>query len=105
MNEHPWDLLGWVLLGFLVIPLALVVLALVVSLTWSVVKIKHDQWRYKRAHAGKLKCQDENCRRIASRRTQNGFLCTDHAKNSLNARVNVSYAFPLDWTRKNPVDE
>lgn len=94
-----WNIIGWLVIGWL----CLIVAALFFGVGKVLVEIQIAQWRYRRANAGKLRCQDsEPCYAMATRQTPNGFFCDAHWPDHSRKHIlsgSVSYATRLDWSK------
>lgn len=99
--DRPWAIIGWSII--------LAVILFTLFFVGVIAKVFVDDWwfkyRLKRAHAGKIRCEEkmEQCKRIATHRTPNGFFCRDHApKNSKQPTLSgsVSWHHILNHTLK-----
>lgn len=70
----PWTILGWLLVGLVLTPVALFVARFVAAVVQDARKAR----KHRRANAGKLRCEEPECKRIAVRRTPRGYYCEDH---------------------------
>ena len=94
MNDS-WNIIGWAIIALIIL------LVLVVFLTYG--RVVTAQWRAdykrKRAHAGKVACEDEKdgCLNTATRVTPNGYYCDVHwLENSRKASMTGSWS----WAHK-----
>lgn len=74
----PWDYVGWAVIWLGILSgMAVLLLALYVYLAVEIKQRLTDRKR-RRAHAGKIVCEDSTCNRIAVRETPHGYYCSEH---------------------------
>lgn len=100
---NPWDIIGWV-----VIFIALVIVG---SYVWFFAsKWGHQQmtnYRRRRAHAGKVKCDAAYCEKTSVRETPLGYYCSDHWLENVKRptyRGGVSWSHILNHAMKGDSD-
>lgn len=98
----PWTVLGWLLVVFVTL---VFILPIVVRLGIAIGEGVRDElklYRLRRAHKGKVTCEQKDCRLRATRKTPRGFYCEDHFKEHWRY-AGGQYAFPLKYTRNQEV--
>lgn len=92
---NPWTIIGWLILAGLT-GLALSAIGYFVAGEIKQIKLS---LKFKKAHAGKLVCEEFNCNEIAEVRTQSGFFCRKDGRNS-GRFSSFSFAIPLDYLKE-----
>lgn len=96
----PWNIIGWALLGLF----AIWAILSIVMLADTFIRLALDKRKHRRAHAGKVRCEDPDpCYAMAVRQTPNGYFCDahwlDHVSKGPRYR-SISYSHALEWTKK-----
>lgn len=95
------QILAWIIIGFIV----LVIATFVGMVLKTIIGQWLSDWKRKRAHAGKVKCEEahEPCQQVAVRVTPNGYFCGEHwQQNSQRsgAYASVSWGHVLNHAMK-----